>query len=136
MKNKIEQKLDAALKELKIKARVYHFRDDVEPFTAVTVVEDRLTWQGIRRELDRFFHSPKRRQLSSFCPATQLLNTLRRKDLYGVAICDKRDRFSRPQGRFIAKGRLLKHLGCAFKYTRKEGFVVELPIKRRRNYDI
>jgi len=130
MKNKIEQKLNAALKELGIEARVYHFREDVEPFTAVTVVEDRLTWQGVRRELDNFFHfhiPPKGIAL----PATQFLKFMRSplRNIYGVAICDNRDQFSRPQGRRIAKGRLLKHLGCTFKYKRKEGFTVVLPIR-------
>ena len=128
MKNKIEQKLNAALEELGIEARVYHYLKDVEPFTAVTIVEDRLTWAGIRRELDKYFHHPKRAEWL-FLSATHLLVQLRRGGVYGVAICDKRDQFSRPRGRRIAKGRLLKHLGCTFKYKRKEGFTVVLPTR-------
>jgi len=108
MKNKIEPKLNAALKELGIEARVYHFREDVEPFTAVTVVEDRLTWLGVRRELDKYFHHPKRAEWL-FLSATHLLVQLRREDIYGVAIYDKRDQFNRQRGRIIAKGRFLKH---------------------------
>lgn len=44
-------------------------------------------------------------------PATHLLERLIGfYDLYGVAICDRRDTFSRQEGRCRAKRRLLRHL--------------------------
>jgi hypothetical protein len=116
MKNKLEQKLDSSLKRLKITPRVYHYLNDVEPFSAVTIVEDRLTWAGVRREIDDAYHGSwcVPREAVPFdtktSPATRLLDRLKEKDIYGVTICDRRDTFNRQRGRIIAKGRLLKHL--------------------------
>ena len=109
MKNKIEQKLDFALNQLKVTPRVYHFYD-VKPFTAVTIVEDRLTWAGIRREMDLCSRDLTRVGGAFFSPATHLRKMLKRKDICGIAICDRRDRFNRQRGRIIAKGRFLKRL--------------------------
>ena len=109
MKNKIEQELDFALNQLKVTPRVYHFYD-VKPFTAVTIVEDILMWNGTRREMDKCSCDLTRVGGAFFSPATHLREMLKRKGIYGIAICDRRDRFNRQRGRIIAKGRFLKHL--------------------------
>jgi len=119
MINKIERGLDDAFKELRIEPRTYHFLKDVEPFTAITIVEDRLTWAGVRRELDKILPRLIKTRWP-FSPATRLFTKLRKNALYGVAICDRRDTFNRQRGRIIAKGRLLKHLKKELKWEREK----------------
>ena len=108
MKKKDEREADLGLKRLRITPRIYHFETHVEPFTAITVAEDILTWAGVRRELDIIFvhHLP----FDQHEKATRLREMLREKGIWGVAFCDRRDTFNRQRGRTIAKGRLLKYL--------------------------
>lgn len=107
MKNKDERKVDQELEKFGVSPRIYHFQTQVEPFTSITIAEDRLTWAGARRELDKIF---PRVDINLHGKATRLRAELRRIDIYGVAICDLRDEFDRRRGRTIAKGRFLKHL--------------------------
>lgn len=108
MKKKDERKADLGLKRLRITPRIYHFETHVEPFTAITVAEDILTWAGVRMELDTIIyqHLP----LYQHEKATKCIEKLRKKGIWGVAICDQRETINRQRGRTIAKGRLWKHL--------------------------
>lgn len=106
---KLEQKLDAEFERMEIKPKVFHFVNSIIQSVAITIVDERLTWLGAQREIVKA-HSDGASQHLFFFPATRLLDTLRKRDIYGVAICDKRDNFNRQRGRIIAKGRLLKHL--------------------------
>ena len=106
MKSKIEKKLDKEFENLNIRPRIYHFLRDMPSFRAVTIADERLTWSGAERVVDQ-----TKNHLYPHLPATQLLRELGLDyDVYGVAICDRRDQFNRQRGRIIAKGRLLKHL--------------------------
>ena len=108
MKKKDERMADLGLERLGIIPRIYHFVKDVGPFSAVTIAEDMLTWEGARRELDKVlkYHISK----CLYNPAPLLIEKLRKKGVYGVAVGYKHDSLNRPLGRTIAKGRLLKHL--------------------------
>lgn len=99
MKRKLEQ--------IGITPRIYHFEENVKPFTAITIAEDRLTWVGVRRELDRIL---PRLNKHIYRKATHLRKALRRIDIYGVEICDSRDNSNRRRRRTIAKERFWKHL--------------------------
>ena len=109
MKSKLEQKLDFEFEVMGIKPRIYHFTNDVGPFNGITIVDEGLAWEGARRDLSYALYS-ENKKWKIFFPATRILNILRADDIYGVAICDARDTYSRARGRVIGKGRLLKHL--------------------------
>ena len=113
-KKKDEQKVDADLKQIGISPRIYHFVKDVGPFSAVTIAEDVLTWEGARRELDKVLKYHISKCLHN--PAPLLMEKLRKKGIYGVAVGYKYDSLNRALGRTIAKGRLLKHI----RRTRRE----------------
>jgi hypothetical protein len=99
MKNKPEQKLDAELEQrLRVNIRIYHFRKDVGPYTSITIVTNSVTSKNRMREI---------------------LMILRKLEIYGVSICDRRDTFNRQRGRIIAKGRLLKHFKDMTKWQGK-----------------
>lgn len=105
MKSKVEEELDKEFEKMGVKPRIYHFRD-VYQFNGVTVVTEntKYSWKDIAEFIWKYTEN-------EFSPATHLLERLIEfKDLYGVAICDRCDQFSRQQGRNRAKGRLLKHL--------------------------
>ena len=107
MKSKNEEKLEKEFKRLGVKPRVYHFRD-VYPFNSVTVVTEntKYSWEDIAEIIWKYSDD-----IEQHNHATHLLERLKEfKGLYGVAICNKRDNFSRQQGRNIAKGRLLQYL--------------------------
>lgn len=107
-KKKDEQKADFRLQQLGVTPRIYHFEMHVEPFTAISIAEDVLTWAGVRRELDTiiYHHLP----FYQHEKATRCREKLRKKGIWGVAICEQRDTINRQRGRTIAKGRLWKHL--------------------------
>jgi hypothetical protein len=107
MKKKDEIKADKRLKELGATPRIYHFEAGVRPFTAITIADNVLTWDGARRVLDNILPGLC---LHSHEKATRLREELRRRYIYGVAICDQRDQLNRQRGRTIAKGRLWKYL--------------------------
>lgn len=104
----LEEELDKKFEEMDIKPRVYHFRD-VAPFNAITVVTDSDNWNldDIARYINDYSR-PCMKYLHN--RATCLLQNLTSCGIYGVAICNKHDQFSRQEGRNWAKRRLLKHL--------------------------
>jgi len=116
MTSKAEDKLDKAFDGIGVKPRVYHFTD-VYPFRAVTVAinNPKYTWKDIKKYIeDDIWES---RIVSEFNRATHLLRKLEvNYGLYGVAICDKSDNFSRKEGRNRARGRLFAYL----KKTRRQ----------------
>ena len=116
MKSKVEERLDIEFEKLGVKPHVYHFTDDVEPFNAITIVDDcdvpvggsKKSWSSKRRVIDNVFER-EYLWMQMGCPATRFIQGLKMSHIYGVAICDKRDQFNRQRGRIIAKGRLLYH---------------------------
>lgn len=110
MKSKLEQKLDLEFEVMNIKPRTYHFINDVCPFNGITIVDERLTWENVRRHIFTALYFNDDERWRYFFPATRMVNALHARGIYGIAICDGRDSYSRQRGRIIAKGRLLKHL--------------------------
>ena len=104
----LEEELDKEFKKMDIKPRVYHFRD-VTPFNAVTVVttNDSWSWDDIADYINGFSKTCIKYPYNH---ATCLLQNLTSCGIYGVAICDSHDQFSRQEGRNWAKRRLLKYL--------------------------
>ena len=108
MKKKDEKMADLGLIQLGVKPWIYHFEYRVEPFTAITIADNIMSWATVRETIDDI--------LSTMLPcilhekATRLRQELEQWGIYGVSICDSRDGFNRQRGRTIAKGRLLKHL--------------------------
>lgn len=101
-----ERALDAKFESIGMKPLVYHFTN-IDTFSAVTIAQDRFiefSYRLLQREIQQY--------KSTFIePATRLLNQLAKNyNIYGVAICDKNDVFSKRYGRMKAKGRLLQHL--------------------------
>lgn len=103
----LEEELDKKFDEIGIKPRVFHFRD-VEPFNAVTIATDDEIWNW--NDLLGYIQDCNRHASYPFNPATRLIQNLVSCGIYGVAICDSRDQFSRQEGRNWAKRRLLRHL--------------------------
>lgn len=112
MKNKLEQKLDVEFKRMNIVLpMIYHFRRRMGSLNAVTIAAYGLSWSDIKVEIiDIGHHYPLDVDVERYSCATYLLQGLRARHIYGVAICDRRDQFNRQRGRIIAKGRLSKHL--------------------------
>ena len=102
----IEARMDREFKKLVVYPHVYHFRN-VPPFNAVTVVTPMpFHWEDLASILSEYPQGALQ-----YNPATFLLQKLAVvHDLHGVAICNKRDTFSRQEGRRRAKRRLLRHL--------------------------
>ena len=104
---KIEEQMDREFEKFgKYIPHVYHFRD-VPPFNAVTIATAMpFRWEALASIISKYPQFPH-----LFNPATYLLQNLAAvHDLHGVAICDRRDTFSRQEGRCRAKRRLLRHL--------------------------
>ena len=102
----IEEQMDREFEKRGINLRVYHFRG-IYPFNSVTVVTENVeyNWELIAAFIKHNVNT------KGFNPATHLLEKLIAFfDLYGIAICDKRDTFSRQEGRCRAKRILLRHL--------------------------
>ena len=108
MKKKDERNADLGLKQLGVSPRIYHFETHVEPFTAITITPETMTWANVRTILDIIIYHDL--PIYPFEKATRLREKLREKGIWGVAICDPRDELNRQRGRTIAKGRLLKHI--------------------------
>lgn len=110
MTSKAEDKLDKAFEGIGVKSRVYHFTD-IYPFRAVTVAvdaDDGYTWSEVKGYI---VDSMRDGVVNEYGRATHLIEGLQENySLYGVAICDKSDNFSRKEGRNRARGRLFKHL--------------------------
>lgn len=122
MRSKLEQKIDKELENLGIHVWVYHIRAYGEgsqrrilgSFNSITIadVQHKLT-SDIERDVGEAIENLIRERMMhgvDIHPATFVMKVLREFGYYGIAICDRRDNFSRKRGRIIAKGRLLKHL--------------------------
>ena len=110
MKSKAKKDLEKEFKRMGVRPRIFHFAD-MYPFRAITVATDNSehTWSGIKKYIED--DTRESGIVSEFNRATHLLEKLRNSyGLYGVAICDRSDNFSRQGGRNKAKGRLLQHL--------------------------
>ncbi len=109
LNKRAEKQMDAEFKKLGLRPRVYHYEkiSPTTPFNGVTVVTENPTynWEIVAGFIGQSMNT------RGFNLATRLLERLIAfYDLYGVAICDNRDTYSRPQGRRRAKRRLLRHL--------------------------
>ena len=99
----LEQIMDIEFEKMGVKPYVYHFTD-IPAFKAVTIVTIDNADSYAKVHTFILINYTNGRE------ATLLLETFKELDVYGVAICNKRDQFNRQRGRIIAKGRLLKHL--------------------------
>jgi hypothetical protein len=126
MTTKLEARIDAEFERRGVKPYVYHFNDHsrkeggnphrIWAFGGVTIAThnpNRATIEGLVLEEQRtcgiFYNAAK-----------DTLAGLHKRGIYGIAICDNRDQFSRKRGRIIAKGRLLKQLKAAEQESRTE----------------
>jgi len=111
MKTKLEKRMDVEFDKLGVKMRIFHFTEDVAPFSGITICNnwESSSWGNMRKTLDIVFKS-EYIWVGYCCLATRIIRGLRSYHVYGVAICDKRDQFNRQRGRVIAKGRLLKRI--------------------------
>ena len=117
MKSNLEQKIDKELADLGVRPHVYHIRaygkgsqrKMLRVFNAVTIADiQRMPTSEIEDIVGEIREESIYGTIIQ--PATVMREELRKIECYGVAICDRRDNFSRKRGRIIAKGRLLKHL--------------------------
>jgi hypothetical protein len=106
MKNKLEQKLDAELGRMGVKIHTYHLRSHVWPFTGVTIIIADREWTYMTVKI----MMQKEISMYTLNTATETKKNLNAMGIYGVALCNIRDQYSKKRGRIIAKGRLLKHL--------------------------
>lgn len=109
MKSKLEIYLDKEFDKLEIRLHIYHFIEDVLPFNGITVVTEteNITWKVIFN----FIRACNQYDTYKRNRATELIKNFKMDyEIYGVAICNKRDTFNRQRGRVISKGRLLKHI--------------------------
>lgn len=105
MKSKTEQKLDAEFERMGVRPRIYHFASFTPLFNAITIVDINVSSKmSMQENLTSIF------ACEILWRAGRILSASRRRGIYGIAICDRRDQFNRQRGRTIAKGRLLKHL--------------------------
>ncbi len=119
--NQLEQKIDKELEGLGIHVYTYHIRAYGEgsqrkllrSFNSITIadVKYQLT-ADVEHDVGVAIEDliSERMARGLIHPAKFMMDELRAFGYYGVAICDRRDNFSRKRGRIIAKGRLLKHL--------------------------
>ena len=106
MKKKDEQIADARLKLLGITPMIYHFVKDVEPFNAITIVDETHTWKEVKKITDLLLKGAGYRHSSS----TLLKRKLHQKGIHGVATFCGHKKFNRRIGRTIAKGKLAEYL--------------------------
>jgi hypothetical protein len=118
----LEQKVDKELADLGIKPYVYHIRAYGEgshrrilgSFNQITIVDPRkMPTADVECDVGVLIERLANERMmygNKVHPATWMMKELIGMGYYGVAICDRRDNFSRKRGRIIAKGRLLKHL--------------------------
>jgi len=112
MKSKVEKVLDEEFEAMEIKPRVYHFTGvTAKLFGGITVVDNSdLSWNGIHNVLDTIFYSNRIALHEGHSPASRMRRLLQERGIYGIAICDNRDPYSKKRGREIAKGRLWTHI--------------------------
>ena len=128
----IETRIDNDLAEIGVKAHIYHIRSygegsqrkKIRMFNAITIADNRhLSARQVENDVGEAIDTLK----SKIMPisyrrhhhqATWIMTYLKDMGYNGIAICDKRDNFSRKLGRIISEGRLLKYL-----VARKEGIL-------------
>lgn len=116
MRTKLEARIDEGFTRNGFAPYVYHFNDHsrkeggnphrIWAFGGVTIA----THNPDRAAIERLVLEEQRNCGILYNAAKDVLAGLRKRGIYGIAICDNRDQFSRKRGRIIAKGRLLKHL--------------------------
>lgn len=99
-----ERALDAEFERMGVKPRVYHFTD-IPNSKAITIatIDKADSYANVHNFILMNY-------VIGIEPPTSLLKHLRGIKVYGVAICDRSDVFSKRYGRMKAKGRLLQHL--------------------------
>ena len=116
MRTKLEARIDAEFMQMGMKPYVYHFNDHsrkeggnphrIWAFGGVTIA----TLNPDREEIETMVLDEQRDSSICYGTATGVLSGLHERGIFGIAICDNRDQFSRKRGRIISKGRLLKYL--------------------------
>ena len=113
MTTKLETQLDQEFESMGVKVYVYHIRD-VKMFGGITIAtETRQDMVALSQMITALDFKCRIKSMGTYrieFPGAWIRKELARHDFHGVAICDRRDRFSRKRGRIIAKGRLLKTL--------------------------
>ena len=106
-----EIRLDREFERMEVKPRIYHFVENVYPYRAITVAMDSRTllWEQVLTKVVSALGTVAL-CMCKYNRTTELIKHLKTDNIYGVAVCDIRDQFSRKRGRVIAKGRLLKYL--------------------------
>lgn len=108
IKTKTEKKIDDEFKRLGVRPHIFHFTKNVLPFRAITVADVQTqSWEEVFSMIKDCIQISE----NHINPATQLLlETKEKYAIYGIAVCDMRDSFSRQYGRNKAAGRLISHL--------------------------
>ncbi|RJS68566.1 hypothetical protein CW696_08450 [ANME-2 cluster archaeon] len=121
MKSKLESRIDAEFERIGVKPYVYHVREIhlgvyrrvLQLFNGVTIATDTpLNYFG-HLGLETIFELDTRAYMCPEIiknPGVWMQKELANCGFYGVAICNRKDQYSRKRGRIIAKGRLLRHL--------------------------
>ena len=104
----LENELDKEFERMGIKVRTFHIMD-VTPLNGVTVVinNEDWNWNVVARHVCDCI-VPCREYEHNI--ATCLLENLAKRGIFGVAICNERDQFSRIEGRNEAKRKLLRYI--------------------------
>ena len=114
--------VDKELDDLGVKPYVYHIRAYGEgsrrrilgSFNSITIVDPiKMPTADVEHDVGEAIEGLIKERMmygNKVPPATFMMKELREMGYYGIAICDRRDNFSRKRGRIIAKGRLLKYL--------------------------
>lgn len=107
-RKELEKELDKEFDRMGIKVRTFHIRD-AAPFNGVTVIinNEDWNWNVVARHVYDCTE-PCREYEHNI--ATCLLENLAKRGIFGVAICNERDQFSRVDGRNEAKKRLLRYI--------------------------
>lgn len=136
----LERKVDKELADLGVKPYVYHIRAYGEGsqqkllrlFNQITIVDTKkMAMIDVEYIVGELIEELKKKlrmfARSDLHPATWMMRELQAFDYYGIAICDRRDNFSRKRGRIIAKGRLLKYLRSrpVMMYGRNQRFMIK-----------
>ena len=107
---KLEARLDNEFEAMDVKVYIYHIRD-VKMFAGITIATE--FYQGMAALSQMIEGLDFKCKIDSMltdhrigAPATWMRKELAKRGFYGIALCDRRDQFSRKRGRIIAKGRL------------------------------
>jgi hypothetical protein len=105
MKSNIEKRLDREFEDMGVQTRTYHLKE-MWPFAGMTIViEDReCSFYTVLEMVQKAI------SMHTLNKATKTKKNLNDLGIFGVAICDIRDQYSKGRGRIIAKGRLWKEV--------------------------